>query len=825
MVAPMKILQLRFKNINSLAGNQELDFTKPEFTENGIFAITGKTGSGKSSILDAISLALYGKTPRVDVTGSSNDVMTHGERDCFSEIVFESNGKKWKAAWKQELSKNGNLKQIERSIADENDKIIADKVSEASKKIVEILGFDFEQFTKVILLAQGSFTAFLQADKSEKGELLEQITGTKIYGEISKKVFEKNKLESQKLEKIGLELDAIKILNEEEIQKLQNEILSFEEQKNSINKELQVIEQILEKIKALHSALEDIKKSEEKIKNLQKELSDDEKIFNKSKQELQIKLDLQTAKNQELKDKKTEVSKILNKKEISHYHSEKEKITVFGKEIKTLIDSIKEIISSKMKMEKNEKIIEENSAKAKELSAKLKSENKSLEDIEKHINLLQENIKLAEKIRSLEEHRKALRDGEECPLCGAKEHPFAKGNTPHLGEKESELKDKKQQFKNLGDQILNREKTLEKLKSDISNAQKNNKETEKEIGEGRKKIQQILAELGQIGCKISEDENCINELELIRKQKQDEYKKNEEIIKSAENVEKSIRALADGEIPKICLEIDAKKNEINSLQTKIAMLKTSIQEKQEQINLQRANVEKLEKEKMSAEKSPEELQAEYKTKKQKTEELLRASGANKQLLENNNLNLEKSKQKLAEKEKQQIASDKWKRLDNLIGSADGKKFRNYAQALTFENLIALTNKQLQKMSERYLLKRIGDLSNPFELLVIDKFQNCAERTAQNLSGGEKFIVSLSLALGLANMASRNVRIDTMFIDEGFGTLDSDYLDVALTALSSLQSEGKLIGVISHLSELKERIATHITVAPVGNGRSRITPIC
>ena len=809
----MKILQLRFKNINSLAGNQELDFAKPEFTENGIFAITGKTGSGKSSILDAISLALYGKTPRVDVTGSSNDVMTHGERDCFSEIIFESNGKKWKAAWKQELSKNGNLKQIERSIADENDKIIADKVSEASKKIVEILGFDFEQFTKVILLAQGSFTAFLQADKSEKGELLEQITGTKIYGEISKKVFEKNKLENQKLEKIGLELDAIKILNEEEIQKLQNEIADFENQKNSINRELQAIEK-----------MEDIKNLEEKIKNLQKELADNENIFNKAKQELQIKLDLQTAKNQELKAQKTEVSKILNKKEISHYHNEKEKIMAFGKEIKTLIDSIKEIISSKIKMEKNEKIIEENSAKAKELAAKLKSENKSLEDIEKHINLLQENIKLAEKIRSLEEHRKALRDGEECPLCGAKEHPFAKGNTPHLGEKESELKDKKRQFKNLGDQILNGEKTLEKLKSDISNAQKNNKETEKEIGEGRKKIQQILAELGQIDCKISEDENCINELKLIRDQKLGEYKKNEEIIKSAENVEKSIRILADGEIPKIGLEIDAKKNDINSLQTKIATLKTSIQEKQEQINLQRANVEKLEKEKMFAEKSPEELQTEYKAKKQKAEELLRASGANKQLLENNNLNLEKSKQKLAEKEQQQIASDKWKRLDNLIGSADGKKFRNYAQALTFENLIALTNKQLQKMSERYLLKRIGDLSNPFELLVIDKFQNCAERIAQNLSGGEKFIVSLSLALGLANMASRNVRIDTMFIDEGFGTLDSDYLDVALTALSSLQSEGKLIGVISHLSELKERIATHITVAPVGNGRSRIIPL-
>jgi exonuclease SbcC len=160
-------------------------------------------------------------------------------------------------------------------------------------------------------------------------------------------------------------------------------------------------------------------------------------------------------------------------------------------------------------------------------------------------------------------------------------------------------------------------------------------------------------------------------------------------------------------------------------------------------------------------------------------------------------------------------------LDKLIGASDGRKYRNFAQALTFEHLIALANSQLQKMSERYLLKRTGEISNPFELSVVDKFQNSEERTAQNLSGGEKFIVSLSLALGLANMASKNMRIDTMFIDEGFGTLDSDYLDVALSALSNLQSEGKIIGVISHLSELKERIATHIEVIPTGNGYSKI----
>ena len=220
-------------------------------------------------------------------------------------------------------------------------------------------------------------------------------------------------------------------------------------------------------------------------------------------------------------------------------------------------------------------------------------------------------------------------------------------------------------------------------------------------------------------------------------------------------------------------------------------------------------------------KSKEELDLEQEEKRNLINELSHKVGGYSQLLQSNEENLKKSGKKLKEKEQQLLICNRWAKLNELIGSADGKKYRNFAQALTFEHLIGISNKQLQKMSDRYILKRCNDATNPFELSVIDQFQNNEERTAQNLSGGEKFIVSLSLALGLANMASKNMSIDTMFIDEGFGTLDSDYLDVALNALSNLQSEGKIIGVISHLAELKERIATHIEVVPSGNGHSKI----
>jgi len=267
----MKILNLKFRNINSLAGDWEIDFTQPQFIENGLFAITGKTGSGKSSILDAISLALYGRTPRVDVTGNNNDVMTRGTSDCYSEIMFETNGNVWKASWKQERTRTKNLKPVQRTIADSEDNIVSDQIKACENKITEILGLTFEQFTKVILLAQGSFAAFLQADKSDKGELLEQITGTEIYGEISKSVFDRSKLENQKLENINIELGAIKILSDEEIQNLQNEISELKKEKNSIDKELNNIEigkKVLKDISDLHKQIDLAKaKLPELIKN------------------------------------------------------------------------------------------------------------------------------------------------------------------------------------------------------------------------------------------------------------------------------------------------------------------------------------------------------------------------------------------------------------------------------------------------------------------------------------------------------------------------------------------------------------------------------
>ena len=219
-------------------------------------------------------------------------------------------------------------------------------------------------------------------------------------------------------------------------------------------------------------------------------------------------------------------------------------------------------------------------------------------------------------------------------------------------------------------------------------------------------------------------------------------------------------------------------------------------------------------------KTLEELEPQFKEYEKSLKELRDAIAGLKHKLSENRAARERIKEKQSAIEAQKKECHRWEKLHGLIGSADGKKYRNFAQGLTFELMVSHANRQLQKMTDRYLL--IRDDKQPLELNVVDNYQAGEIRSTRNLSGGESFIVSLTLALGLSKMASRKVRVDSLFLDEGFGTLDEESLETALETLSGLQQDGKLIGIISHVSALKERISTQINITPVSGGRSSLS---
>ncbi|NNG22052.1 AAA family ATPase [Telluria aromaticivorans] len=177
---------------------------------------------------------------------------------------------------------------------------------------------------------------------------------------------------------------------------------------------------------------------------------------------------------------------------------------------------------------------------------------------------------------------------------------------------------------------------------------------------------------------------------------------------------------------------------------------------------------------------------------------------------------------LDEIERQQAQEQRWGKLAELIGSSDGKKFRNYAQQFTLDVLLGYANAHLGQLARRYRLERVTHAGAPsLALMVRDQDMGGEVRSVNSLSGGESFLVSLALALGLASLSSNRVRVESLFIDEGFGSLDTETLGVAMDALDALQSLGRKVGVISHVQEMTERIATKVLVRPAGGGSSAV----
>ena len=166
----------------------------------------------------------------------------------------------------------------------------------------------------------------------------------------------------------------------------------------------------------------------------------------------------------------------------------------------------------------------------------------------------------------------------------------------------------------------------------------------------------------------------------------------------------------------------------------------------------------------------------------------------------------------------------WKTMNDLIGDSNGNKFSNFVQDLTLEQLIGYANKRLVEFSDRYLLDipTVEESDKSDTLKIFDKYMGNARRSVRTLSGGETFLVSLAMAFALSDIAARNVRIESLFIDEGFGTLDPETLDQAITILEKMQNEGdRSVGVISHVSALKERITTQIRLEKSSLGYSTI----
>ncbi|MDR0549044.1 MAG: AAA family ATPase, partial [Deltaproteobacteria bacterium] len=238
----MRLLKLRLKNLNSLLGSWEIDFTHPRYLSDRLFIITGPTGSGKTTILDAICLALYGQTPRLSkISQSANEIMSKSANDCFAEVEFQARDGFFRASFSQKRAKSSAnpfaAAQHEIALA-ESGEILESSISTKIAKVEELVGMDFGRFTKSILLAQGHFAAFLEADAKDRGLILESITKTEIYGQISTRAYELAATEKTALDVLIKELESLEILDPQEKETLLNALEDLEKSDLALSQKL-----------------------------------------------------------------------------------------------------------------------------------------------------------------------------------------------------------------------------------------------------------------------------------------------------------------------------------------------------------------------------------------------------------------------------------------------------------------------------------------------------------------------------------------------------------------------------------------------------------
>ena len=409
----MQIESIQFKNLNSLVGDWSIDFTDPEYISNGIFAITGQTGAGKSTILDAITLALFGRTPRLGlITKSTNEVMSRQTGECSAEIRFKIDEGRFMCSWSQRRARgkiDGNLQEVKHEFSKLFDVVTADDTPEQGElfpgnldkirsTICEKIGMNYEQLLRSMILAQGDFDLFLTAKPEERSDILERVTGTEIYSSISKAVFERHKLEKNELDKLEYELGGIQLLDETEEIKLREKNKQKSRQSESYEKQSLAMKDQIDLLESLQS--------------LEKEITE-------LRAKAQIHGELET-------EFKPEIERLFRNEKAMRFAADVARIEDLRKSIAQAIENLASKKSSLEKLAKNLETANENFSESEKIAREKQAESNDLIPILKETRRIDQELK--QKIETITALTKMLNRLEQERDAAAKEIANIKSN-------------------------------------------------------------------------------------------------------------------------------------------------------------------------------------------------------------------------------------------------------------------------------------------------------------------------------------------------------------------------------------------------------------
>jgi exonuclease SbcC len=1005
----MKIISIRLKNINSLKDEHTIDFTADPLASAGLFVITGPTGSGKSTILDAITLALYGRIPRLkhlkinhNLVEKEGIILTRHTNDCFTEVVYEVKGKRYRSSWSMSRNRNKKLNDRKQELFDiDGDCILSEKNDDVIKKNEEIIGLNYEQFVQSLILAQGKFAKLLQAPRSERNALLETITGTEVYREIGKLVYERSNKAAGAVEVQKIMMKGIELLTEDQVKEFKADIEKKEPVREGLEKEMKSAQTLItvkenlvelfkkqeqneidfaallieeESLKAERTQLAkhdemavfrgEVNALDQEEKAIHKLNSDiiawkaDIKTVEKSNEQLIIdasSLIGERVADHELIDQVTAFKKLIQEKqkniadeqlkmdqlvieinrtlddlsrdglEIRFPELDEQRLVLERDKVKTAIEALKVKDLDELKAKRDE--LRNSYRPASELRSSRKEYNRDQSDFLQKSEELDQKVKslasahenLAELTKSLEkvtaDKEKAQKDFEKikaeqgldalrselihdepCPLCGSLEHPYHDTYEEKLlSTFEELLSSVNTLYTRVNSEFILTQGTINKLTPEIEEEKNSLAIAEEKIKTKTKELEaecipfgwdlnaplklwdEALTEMNELALALDQGEKEFNKnylleslhvefekitplkntIDKLQKDLSEKYtgkdiekdtqrlldERNENKVKLEERSTRlqvaeaevdgkskflsdalktllsklNKQGIADLETYRLFIldeliaqQIRARLTEVDTKRTALATTKKSL-----------SNDVKEQQEKDDVTKDIDALKIEYDTLSDSLNALSEELGTLKGRLTRNDEDIEKlqDSQTLLDQLKKDLAL--WGKMNDLIGEKTGNRFANFVQDLTFEQLIDFGNKRLASFSDRYMLA-MPSVVDTGDLQVMDTYMGNTTRSIFSLSGGETFKLSLALALGLSDLAARKVEIESLFIDEGFGSLDPDSLEEAVSLLEDIQNKGnKSIGIISHVTELKDRIGTKVRLETLGSGYSKV----
>lgn len=1023
----MKILAIRGCNLASLEGEFEVDFRSEPLRSAGLFAITGNTGAGKTTILDAMCITLYKRSPRLEnvkrgtkvegagaSTVSESDVRTilqRGKHKGYAEVDFLAvDGNEYRARWSVSRAHNsptGNLSAATQDLTNlttgTHRKLSA---NEAKTEIPRLVGLEYEQFTRAVLLAQGNFSAFIKAEENEKAQMLEKLTDTGIYSRISASIYSRTQEVKKDVELIEAKRQSLQLLSDEELTELserKQELLgNLDENRhrqellkgkndwlirfNALNEQIRQADRLLESAKEkLHEAepvaerlkqidsVQEIRDDYMSLRSLEKQSADNNSELAMLEKQLegynadygkicsvvesvsneQEKINAEYLNAQPRITEAVQLEKQLSNDlkryeeqntEIGTLHKEREKIVNYISSCKNESTVLSKESEEKSKWIENHSAYSETIPMIPSIIANIKfigNENMSMQSkkttlaqamklysgYEEQLVSARQSEELLKQTMSSEIAvlRKRLVDGEPCPVCGSRHHEIVEIATNLLEEKQLEkakadnrlliehleksFSDSKNEIDTLRVAIEQHEKAIVQYKKanidflagvDNANELLDGENVVSELNglftrwnSYKERLTAIGNEQALITNKLQNSQNRLDEIDnsLNSKREKNQLLKTEidsqkdKLLsllgkwesadallqyynKAIADINKAFVSATDSK-SKIDVERNRLKGEISGkaklsveISTRIAtqtqivntylaarkdcLKMTKLDElltiEHASIAAMRTQIDTLEKNVTAAEATLRERTQNLKEHHNATIKPLESEDAtfiqneitsiekcvqdtneqiiriNAQLLKDEK-NRAEFKEYSKEYEEKMLQMSHWSTLCNMFGSSNGTALMKLAQGYTLDILLDVANVHLAEMTKRYRLARIAD--DNLGIKVIDLDMMSESRSAHTLSGGETFIVSLALSLALSSLSSSYMSIESLFIDEGFGALDKDTLQTALMVLEKLQSRGRKIGVISHLSEMLEQIPVKVNVKKVSPGKSKI----